>query len=130
MDYSRELLKTLSEQYTLGIISNFYGNLKQVCKEFGLDNYLTFFIDSEVVGIRKPDTRIYELAINSMLTNPEDVVMIGDSYERDIIPAKSIGCKTIWLKGRSWCEPKEDNSKADYIINSIREIPCLNLFEY
>jgi putative hydrolase of the HAD superfamily len=130
MSYSRELLKTLSEQYTLGIISNFYGNLKHVCKEFELNNYLTFFIDSEIVGIRKPDTGIYKLAVNSMHTNPEEVVMIGDSYERDIVPAKSIGCKTVWLKGRSWREEAEDNSKADYIINSIREIPCLNLFEY
>jgi putative hydrolase of the HAD superfamily len=129
MNHSREMLKNLSEQYTLGIISNFYGNLKHVCKEFEIINYLTFFIDSEVVGIRKPDTGIYKLAVNSMHTNPEQVVMIGDDYERDIAPAKSVGYKTVWLKGRSWHEHATDNSKADYIINSIREIPCLNLFK-
>ncbi len=129
MNYSRQLLELLSQHCTLGIISNFYGNLKHVCKEFGLDTFVTFFIDSEIVGLRKPDPAIYRLAVNSLLTDPDDVIMIGDSYERDIIPSKSIGCKTIWLKGRSWSEQPIDHSKADFTINSIREIPELDLFK-
>ncbi|HEY9187698.1 MAG TPA: HAD family hydrolase [Bacteroidota bacterium] len=127
MNSSKHILELLSSKYTLGIISNFYGNLKQVCKEFGIDSYITLFIDSKIVGLKKPDPAIYKLAVNSLHSNPEDLVMIGDSYDRDISPAKSVGMKTIWLKGRSWKEYSGDYSDADYIINSLAQLKNIDL---
>lgn len=124
---SKQLLELLSNKYTLGIISNFYGNLKQVCKEFDIDSYITLFIDSKIVGLKKPDPSIYQLAVNTLHSNPEDLVMVGDSYDRDIIPAKSVGMKTIWLKGRSWKEYTGSYSEADYIINSLAQIKNIDL---
>ena len=59
---------------------------------------LTFF--SYKVGLTKPDPSFYRLALASTIETPESCVMIGDSYENDIVPALSLGMKTIWVQHR------------------------------
>lgn len=118
---SREVLEQLKGKYSLGIVSNFYGNLETVLKEFELFGYFDSIIDSKCAGVKKPDPEIYKMVLSSMNLSAGECVMIGDSYNSDIIPAKLAGMHTIWLKGRSWEKP-EDQKKADRIINSIEEI--------
>ncbi|MDO5761891.1 MAG: hypothetical protein Q4P12_04445 [Bacteroidales bacterium] len=47
---------------------------------------------------------------------------MGDSYSKDIVPAHSIGCKTVWIKGIGWGEETVDESLPDSIISSITEL--------
>jgi FMN phosphatase YigB (HAD superfamily) len=50
--------------------------------------------------------------------------MIGDRIDNDIIPAKEIGMKTIWIKrgfGKYW-NISNENEKADYEVDSLEEI--------
>ena len=120
----RKPLKYFSDKYSLALVSNFYGNITTVLSEFKIDKYFSSVIDSSEVGISKPDPEIFRIAINKLNTEPENCVVIGDSYFRDIQPAKSLGCKTIWLDGKSWSRPT-DTKDADYIINSVTEIQKL-----
>ncbi|HJV33099.1 MAG TPA: HAD family hydrolase, partial [Patescibacteria group bacterium] len=60
---ARELLALLARQYRLGVVSNFTGNLEIVCREFHLEKLFAAFIDSAVVGVRKPDPAIFALAL-------------------------------------------------------------------
>ncbi len=55
-----------------------------------------------MVGIRKPDPRIFSLGVEALGLAPEEVLVIGDSLSKDIKPAQSIGCPTVWIKGRQW----------------------------
>lgn len=122
VEITKEILNQISTEYLLALISNFYGNVKTVLEELSLKNYFTSIVDSAVVGIRKPDPKIYEIALNELGVNPNYAVMIGDSYNNDIVPAKSIGCKTIWINNKGWNEQNENN-KADFIIRSFKELP-------
>jgi putative hydrolase of the HAD superfamily len=115
------VLKKLAFNYPLVLVSNFYGNIEAVLKDFGLDLYFKEIIESSVVGVRKPDPAIFSLGVKALHLKPEAVVVVGDSYKKDIIPAKTIGCQTIWLKGPGWEEEKAGES-ADAIIYDFKEL--------
>ncbi|MGE5351009.1 MAG: HAD family hydrolase [Acidobacteriota bacterium] len=116
-----DTLRHLSEKYTLGMISNFYGNLVQVLKDLGIHELFSLVMDSELAGLRKPDSRFYHQLLHKIALKPEDLIMVGDSYENDIVPSKSLGYKTIWLRGRAWKLP-DDYSMADFVIGSLTEV--------
>ncbi len=122
----KSLLKQLSDNYSMALVSNFYGNINAVLSEFEINNFFDSVIDSSEVEISKPNPKIFLLALNELKTAPESSVVIGDSYLRDIQPAKLLGCTTIWLDGKSWSRPTNTKS-ADYIINSIYDIKKLLL---
>jgi putative hydrolase of the HAD superfamily len=113
-------LADLKKQYSLGVVSNYNGNIETVLKELTIREFFDVVIDSTIENIYKPDPGIFALALHRLETHPEETVVIGDSYDRDIAPAKKLGCKTIWLKVKSWREFNEE-SKADYIINTLTD---------
>ncbi len=94
---SRPVLERLSAQYPMVLVTNFYGNMHTVLKEFGLDHLFKDVVESAVVGVRKPDPQIFRLGVAVLGLEPQETVMIGDSQEKDILPAQSIGCQTIQI---------------------------------
>ena len=102
---SREVLQEIADKYRcpMVLVSNFYGNIHAVLREMGLDRYFAEVIESAEVGIRKPDPRIWQLAIEALGRHsptpllPQDITVVGDSLEKDINPAKSLGCNTILI---------------------------------
>lgn len=119
---SREVLLQLKERYPMVLVSNFYGNIATVLKEFGLDGIFLHIIESAVVGVRKPDPRIFSLGVEALGLSSEEVVVVGDSMDKDIVPAKSIGCQTIWFKGEGWTDDPVDERMADKIITKLNQI--------
>lgn len=102
MEETRKILDTLATSYPLVLVSNFYGNIHAVLRGYGIGEYFTEVIESAVVGIRKPDPQIFALGIDALALSPNEVLVVGDSYSKDIIPAHSLGCHTAWLKGEGW----------------------------
>ena len=98
------------------LVTNFYGNMHTVLAEFGLDHLFKEVIESSVVGVRKPDPEIFRLGVQALGLEPQETVMIGDNYEKDIVPAQSICCHTIWLS------PQSD--KGDGSVCHLPEILC------
>ena len=119
---SVELLTALKKKYRMVLVSNFYGNISVVLHEFGFDGMFEKIIESAVVGIRKPDPRIYMLGVETLQMKPEEVVVIGDSFKKDIIPAKKIGCSAIWIKGETWTDENNDESLPDTIITDLKQL--------
>jgi FMN phosphatase YigB (HAD superfamily) len=93
------LLHRLKQKYRLGLVSNFYGNVGVICEEAGLAESLEVIIDSTREGISKPDPEIFRAALSRLGLPAERSVFVGDSYERDMIPSRQLGMKTIWMKG-------------------------------
>lgn len=123
---ARPELESLSERCPLVLVTNFYGNMNSVLKEFGLDSYFTGIVESAVEGVRKPNPDIFRIAVNRLGVLPADTVMIGDSLSKDIIPAMEVGCKTIWLKGEQW----EDESVSatcspNFIVSTLKGVSDL-----
>lgn len=119
---SKKTLENLSVKYPMALVSNFYGNLNVVLREFGLDKVFKHVIESAVVGVRKPDPRIFRLGVEALGLNSSEVLTIGDSIDKDIKPAHEVGCKTVWLQGEPWMDTPVDGSIADKTIHSFNEL--------
>ena len=119
---SREVLLRLKEQYPMVLVSNFYGNIQTVLGEFGLDGVFFQIIESAVVGVRKPDPRIFSLGVEALGQKPDEVVVVGDSIDKDIVPARQAGCHTVWFRGEGWTDDPVDESIPDRIITDLREL--------
>lgn len=119
---SREALVRLKERYPLALVSNFYGNIATVLEEMKLDGLFSKIVESAVVGVRKPDPRIFTLGVEALGLKPEEVVVVGDSYDKDILPAKKAGCQTVWVKGEPWTDYPQDTSAADRTIGHVGEL--------
>lgn len=122
---ARPVLEALASRYPLAIVSNFYGNLPAVLADFGIAHLFRAVIDSTTVGIRKPDPAIFRLGIRALNTSrthislsgdphthilhthptetpPSEILVVGDSISKDILPATSLGCPTAHLPGIPW----------------------------
>ena len=121
VEEARPVLEELQKRYPMVMVSNFYGNLISVLKDFDLMKYFSRVIESAVVGVRKPDERIFKLGVEALGIDAESVLVIGDSYTKDIAPAMSIGCKTAWLKGAGWGEEPQ-KTFASIEIGKLEEI--------
>ncbi|MDE6812208.1 MAG: HAD-IA family hydrolase, partial [Duncaniella sp.] len=54
------------------------------------------------VGVCKPDPASFQLGVDALGLSPSDVLVVGDSMSKDILPASSIGCMTALIEGRPW----------------------------
>lgn len=120
---SAKTLKAIAEKLPLVLVSNFYGNISTVLREFGFDGLFKDIIESAVVGIRKPDPRIFKMGVERLGLKPEETMVVGDSYDKDILPAHSLGCHTAWMKGEGWTDDEPELPVADIVIGSLSELP-------
>ena len=119
---SREVLLQLKKQYPMVLVSNFYGNIATVLKEFKLDGIFDTIIESAVVGVRKPDPKIFTLGVEALGMQPDEVVVVGDSMDKDIVPAAKAGCHTVWFKGEGWTNDPIDETAAERVITALKQI--------
>lgn len=126
LDRNQRLLARLCRRYRMAVVSNFYGNVEMLCEEAGLTQYLTAVLDSTQVGVAKPDPAIFRKALKQVNAIPEECIFVGDSYERDMLPALRLGMRTIWLKGPKPRLPAEP-APVDHTIASLAELEALLL---
>jgi putative hydrolase of the HAD superfamily len=64
------------------------------------------------------------LGVKALQLPANEIVVIGDSYRKDIYPSSTLGCKTIWLKNICWEEePIADGHAPTAIIGNIEQVP-------
>ena len=123
LNENRQVLEHLKQKgYPMVLVSNFYGNINQVLKDAGIDGYFKDVIESAVVGVRKPNPAIFALGVCALDLPASQVLVVGDTYGKDIVPAHKLGCHTIWIKGLQWEEKKVDESIPDGIIKKLSEM--------
>lgn len=121
VEAAKPVLDKLSEKYPIVLVSNFYGNIETVLQDFGVRRYFQAIIESAVLGVRKPDPRIFEHGVKALGLLPAEVLVIGDSYRKDIEPAEKLGCQAIWLKGKGWTA-EEDAQLYPNTIMKLSEV--------
>lgn len=120
---NKQVLEHLKQAgYPMVLVSNFYGNINQVLKDAGIDGYFKEVIESAVVGVRKPNPAIFALGVCALDLPASQVLVVGDTYSKDIMPAHKLGCCTLWIKGLQWEEKQVDESIPDGIIRKLSEM--------
>lgn len=128
---SRPVIASLAEKFPLVLVSNFYGNIETILKDFRLE-YFQHIVESAVVGVRKPNPQIFQLGVDALRQEmgktaeelpANNILVVGDSFSKDIVPATQIGCQTVWVKGVGWGEEIVDESVPTHIIYNIGDLP-------
>lgn len=123
LNENKQVLEHLKQAgYPMVLVSNFYGNINQVLKDAGIDGYFKEVIESAVVGVRKPNPAIFALGVCALDLPASQVLVVGDTYSKDIMPAHKLGCHTLWIKGLQWEEKQVDESIPDGIIRKLSEM--------
>ena len=91
-----------------------------------MEHLADYAICSEQSGYLKPHESSFLAICDKMRVNPQEVVYVGDSYFKDIMGAKKVGMKTLWLvpkmKKHSLKKRLESNySDADAIFSNYSE---------
>ena len=118
------VIQVLSQKYELGIIANQLDGLKERLQSFALLKYFKYIISSWDLKVMKPDIRIFEYALDKANCAPQETCMIGDRLDNDILPAKSLGMKTVWIKQGFGAlqKPLSKSEEPDYTINNLAEL--------
>jgi putative acetyltransferase len=97
---ARETLEVLARRgYRMGVISNADGRVQKLLEEAGLGTHLEFILDSALVGVEKPDPRIFLAASVRLGLPPASCAYVGDLYEIDILGARAAGLYAILIGG-------------------------------
>jgi putative hydrolase of the HAD superfamily len=90
----------------VGVISNSNGSVRMALERAGLAERLAFVIDSSVVGVAKPDPRIFALGLEAAGVSAAEAVYVGDSYFVDVVAARTAGLGAVLFDpGRVWGQP-------------------------
>ena len=91
-----EILEYLQYKYHLHIITNGFEEAQErKMQNSKIRSYFKTVTNSEMVGVKKPNPKIFNYALNSAEANPNESIMIGDSLEADIAGAQKVGMRTI-----------------------------------
>ncbi|HFI0052229.1 TPA: HAD family hydrolase [Streptococcus suis] len=121
-----DALDKLSQNYQLGIIANQSATVRALLEEWGVESYFQLIILSEEVGLSKPDSTIFKLALQKANTTANRIVYVGDRYDNDIVPAKSLGIRAVRiLTGMGRFAVEDMEWKSDWQLHSIQELTTI-----
>jgi len=102
-----EILDYLKPKYRLHIITNGFEEIQEKkLRTSNIRDYFEVIVNSEMAGVKKPNPKIFELALNQAQVEPEKAIMIGDSLEADIIGARNLGFNVLHFNSHQ--EPKHE----------------------
>ncbi len=115
-----DVLTSLTAKYKLALISDAqWAYTEPEIAMLGLDRFFPLRILSSRMGFKKPDFRLFDMAMKKFQVRPEECVYIGDMPRRDLVGAKKAGMKCILF--RSDCE-SYDGFQPDRCFHDYREL--------
>jgi putative hydrolase of the HAD superfamily len=120
--YVREVLDVLRERYPLAVVTDAQsayarGELHKV----GLLDYFDPIVISGDYGYRKPDRRLFQLALDEMGVAAENAVYVGNDMHRDIFGAREAGMTTVLFESDQGTSAYLD-CVPDYLITDLRDL--------
>jgi putative hydrolase of the HAD superfamily len=120
---NRPLLAELGEEYRLGIVSNFTGNLVHCLDELSLRGFFDVVTDSAVLGVAKPDPTAFTATLDAIGATAAEAWMIGDNFDADVRPARRLGMRACWLTDAARAAPVDGPDAAR--IAHLTEFPAV-----
>ena len=117
--HATELLDYLYPKYPLTIISNGFIEVQyKKLRNSNLEHYFAHIVLSEAAKALKPDKKIFEYALKQNNAKASESIMIGDSYDADIIGARNAGIDQIYFNPHR----HEKSKEATYKIMNLNEV--------
>ena len=118
------------EGYKLGIISNAGDDddVQTLVDKANIRAYFDVVLSSAACGVRKPNPRIFALALEQMRLQAAETAMVGDTLGADILGAKNAGLYSIWLTRRADTPANREHQHTitpDAQISALGELPAL-----
>lgn len=113
--------------YHLGSIANQNFGTAERLEHWGLRQFFEVIAASAEIGYAKPDRMIFEKALELARCRAEESVMVGDRLDNDIVPAKALGMKTVWIKNglAQYQDTALGEGFADHQIGKLSELLCI-----
>jgi HAD superfamily hydrolase (TIGR01549 family) len=117
------LLKSLQQNYILCVATNAGDSdtslMIKALERGNIKQYFNYFFSSKDLGYAKPDPMFFKTIADKMKVIPQECLMIGNDYNKDIEGALSIGMKTIHFNET---KTELNNTKADFTVSKINQL--------
>ena len=114
-----EILEYLKPNYRLHIITNGFREIQEKkLKQSNISNYFDQVVNSEMAGVKKPNPKIFHLALQMANVDARKSLMIGDSIEADILGAQAVGIRAIHFNAHN--DPFHDHCKMIHKLGEIK----------
>ena len=124
-DDAEPTLQTLSNYCEMGLIANQSADVQELLEKSRLIRFFKVQTISSFVKLKKPDPRIFKLALEQAGRDAKDCIMIGDRLDTDICPAGVLGMTTIRITDSlvALQVPVKECERAMYTVAHLSEIP-------
>ena len=124
-DDAEPTLQTLSKYCEMGIIANQSEDIFQLIEKSGFGKFFKVKAISSSMKLKKPDSKIFELALEQAGYSAKDCTMVGDRLDTDICPANTIGMTTIRTTNSLFAlqVPRMACEHPTYSVAHLSEIP-------
>lgn len=102
--------------YRMAVISNADGRVEGLMETAGIRDFFEFVLDSELEGVEKPDTEIFQRACRRMGVEPGESLYVGDLYPVDVLGARKAGMQAVLL---------DPLGNLDYPVDRIPDVAAL-----
>ena len=93
-----EEVRSLSSGFDLGILGQYGHEVVELLERHSLADCFTYTYTQDDFGVTKPDPRYYEQVADACGVRPEECVMVGDRLDKDVVPARQVGMKSIRIR--------------------------------
>jgi putative hydrolase of the HAD superfamily len=122
MPGAKESLQSLTGRVVLCVASNAGDSdaelMGRALERAGIRHFFDHLWTSRELGAAKPSPAFFQAILRELELEPQDCIMVGNDYEKDIVPAKAAGTWTVWLAP----SPAAAAPDADAVIHSMKKL--------
>ena len=125
LDNMLAVVQDLKRDFRLGIIANQHPQIMDALKDYGLTPLFDVIAIDEIVGVSKPDPKIFQWALQQVDCDPKAAIMIGDRPDVDVAPAKTLGMGTVrFQRGQLYVyyDPRTEQERADVVVTDLSSL--------
>ena len=114
-------LRSLHGQVTIGVLANQETATVEALRRDEVAPFIDVWGISAAVGVEKPSPEFFLWALQQAAVEPEHAVHIGNRFTNDVLPAHSLGLKTVWLlRGEAPDDPPSHQRElADIVVDTL-----------
>lgn len=124
-----ETLVTLAQYYQLGVITNGPADIqREEIHTLSLKTYIQHVLIEGELKVGKPSAIVFETAEKLAKCSGEEILMVGNSYDHDILPAIQFGWKTAWVYRTSDIPPSSEKHTGPHRLSQSEPLPDMTIF--